>query len=289
MNRSVKIKTLCDNNSNIGEEYGNSGLSLYIEVEDNQNRVRRILFDTGLSLDHLIKSSIEQDIDLSKTDYLVLSHGHFDHTGGVEIVNRSKKRVKLFTHPHTLYPKIYKKPDGTEMEVGLSKASIECLENSCDIELSTQRSDLFQGVWTTGEIPRENEFEKIEGHLSRVYKVVNNSRITDNIIEDISLIIEIGKDNLILLCGCCHSGIVNTINMVKKLSKRGFISIIGGLQLHQSSEDQLNFTTEHIRNLNLNEISPIHSSGDLGIDKIQKKLEKVYKAGGVGTTYLYRA
>lgn len=287
MNRSIKIKTLCDNKSHIGEEFGNSGFSLYIEVTDNKERTTRILFDTGLTMDHLSGSSKIQGIDLSKIDCIVLSHGHFDHTGGLGFIQNFKNKTKLFSHPHTFYQKLYKKPDGSEMEVGIKNEIRELIREKCDTNIRDRKSDIVPGIWITGEIKRINKHEIIDGHLRDVTKLIGNSKVFDELTDDISLVLELGEEEQILICGCCHSGIVNTLHHIEQYSCRNTISIIGGLQLHQSGSDQLKFTTDKLKELPLKEISPIHSSGEIGINHLKDEFREAYKAGGVGISYKY--
>ncbi|MGL1891580.1 MAG: MBL fold metallo-hydrolase [Spirochaetaceae bacterium] len=285
MIQKVIINIICDNNSVIGEQFGNSGYSVIIECKTTNNNVTKYLFDTGVSADVLQRNLTELKIDLSDVKHIILSHGHFDHTGGLtHALKQCHKDVIVYCHPDTLIEKVLNPNKENEMSVGITATNdIEELTKKYSFITSVDKFNIDENIWLTGQIDKTNNLEKISGHLLSVVKKVNHCEVFDNISEDISLVINMVNNEKIIICGCCHSGIVNTTDHVKKISDNNIVGIVGGLQLHQASKELLLFTNRELNKLPLKIIYPLHSSGDLGFNSLNEEMPKICNSGGVGT------
>ncbi|MHA1450640.1 MAG: MBL fold metallo-hydrolase, partial [Candidatus Hodarchaeales archaeon] len=148
----------------------------------------RILFDTGPSPVALMHNVKNLKVDLTKVDTIVLSHGHWDHVGGLkEAIKMINKRIKLICHPQALQKKILVEK-GEEIDIGITEYidSIEDLKSSVELVTTTDSYHINEVIITTGEIPRINSFEKITGQLRNVSTFKNDMKVKDEIEDDLS-------------------------------------------------------------------------------------------------------
>jgi|Deesub1362B_J571_1020462.scaffolds.fasta_scaffold00102_2 7,8-dihydropterin-6-yl-methyl-4-(beta-D-ribofuranosyl)aminobenzene 5'-phosphate synthase len=219
----MRIYCLVDNyapltSQNILSEHGASFL---IESDDVL-----ILFDTGQTGKVLKNNASVMGLDLRKLTHVVLSHGHYDHTGGLSEVLEFQPVV--IASQHAFKPKYSKK-----RYIG-SPISLEEVERRTEVVLSENELKIADGIFVTGEIPRITRFETIEGLF-----LDEERKIKDPLKDDRAMIV---GDSL--LTGCCHSGIVNTLNYVEE--NHEIERIIGGLHLHNASEERLSKTMEYL-------------------------------------------
>jgi 7,8-dihydropterin-6-yl-methyl-4-(beta-D-ribofuranosyl)aminobenzene 5'-phosphate synthase len=240
----MKLTVLVDNNTLIDRYFfGEPGLSYYIE--DNGEK---ILFDTGYS-DVFIKNAFKMNIDLLDVDFLVLSHGHFDHTWGLDplikihteavIEKKAQRKATLVAHPLIFSSRKY---DDLE-EVG-SVITKNRLEGFFKIKLSKKPLWLTDNLVFLGEIPRKNDFEAKKPIGKTVFENVEKD---DYILDDSALVYKSPK-GLVVITGCSHSGICNIIEYAKETcGTEKIIDVIGGFHLLDPSHKQLQGTVEYLR------------------------------------------
>ena len=255
--KSMQLSVLVDNNTIIDQYYiGEPALSFWIE-EDN----KKILFDTGYS-DVFIKNAKILNIDLKKADYLVLSHGHFDHTGGIEpyidlFKNKGKKydseqsrTIKLVAHPLIFNRKIY---EGFG-NIGISKRKEE-IADYFDLNLSRKPLWLTKNLCFLGQIPRTNNFEA-KMPLGIVIK--NGKKFADYLIDDTALVYK-SKKGIVVITGCSHSGICNIVEYAKKVcGKQKILDIVGGFHLLNTKRKILDKTIEYFKSCKIMDFHPCH-------------------------------
>ena len=190
---------------------------------------------------------------------------------------------RLFTSH--LLPKIFNRDTENEKRVGFTASnSVEDIISLNILKLNKGKIEIFPGIHTSGEMPKKSQYEKLSGMLLSVEKYKNDKYENDNICEDMPLIIELGTDNIVIITGCCHSGLVNTIiHVQEEFPNKKIIGIIGGLQLHVAEKDQLEDTLSALKELPLTHFYPLHSSGEIGINFFSEKLESKTSIGGVGS------
>ena len=242
----MKVNILIDNNSIDKNLLTEHGLSIYIEKNN-----KKILFDTGAT-NAFLENAEKMHVDLSKIDYVVLSHGHDDHSGGLEyLLNFFNHKPKFISCPN-IFCKRYDDEDG---EFGIRLTSKD-IEKSFDVIYSAKPYYLSEEILFLGEIPRLNNFE---GKTNVGWNSITKEK--DYVTDDSALVIK-HQDGLIIITGCSHSGILNICDYAKKIFKtEKIISIIGGLHLKDSTIDYINATVNELKILELNSIYACHCTG----------------------------
>jgi 7,8-dihydropterin-6-yl-methyl-4-(beta-D-ribofuranosyl)aminobenzene 5'-phosphate synthase len=273
----LKLNVLVDNNTltQIDADFrGEPGLSFYIECDS-----KKILFDTGYS-DLFIENAHKMNITLQDIDYIVLSHGHLDHTWGlVSLIQLyttwvmqefTVKRPILVSHPEVFLPKILKKT----WQIG-SLLNKDEISRRMDLRLSKSPVWITKKLVYLGEIEKSNDFEG----LKSIGKVKKESVWTGDYILDDSALAYKSKDGLVIITGCSHPGICNIIRYAKKIcNETRIIDIVGGFHLQNPPEKQLKGTLDYFEKLNPPLIHPCHCT-DL---KSKIALSKVVKIEEVG-------
>ena len=232
---------------------GEHGFSLLLERPD-----RRILFDTGAGA-ALLNNAPRLGKDLRSVDAIALSHGHKDHTGGlVAALGAIGKRLPVYGHPGIFADRFGKRANGKMQYAGLPFKR-EALEGmGADFDLSPAFREIAPGVHVTGEVPRRNVYETGDAHLF----VPRGDRLEpDPFQDDLSMVVE-GADGLTLILGCCHSGLINTMDHVRDtLPGKPIQSVIGGTHLGFAPQDQLRQTIATLRERQIRRLGLSHCTG----------------------------
>jgi len=233
--------------------WGEHGLAFLVESSDG-----RVLFDTGASGTVLMHNLEVAGIAPETIDALVISHGHHDHTGGLAAFLEQWPGLPLYAHPDLLRER-FSQREGKMRSVGIPLAP-ERLRRLADLRLSAEPQEVLPGIWTSGEIVERPEAEgRSAHHFVRGEKGLEPDPYRD----DMALVLEAGR-GLVLLCGCCHAGLLNTLSHVERVFQRPVTAIIGGTHLINADADHLErvrqkmLETESVRNIYLN-----HCSGEM--------------------------
>ena len=243
----MKITILVDNTALFDRMFvAEHGFSAYIETGQ-----KKILFDTGYS-DACLKNAGKMGIDLLDLDYIVLSHGHFDHTGGLwhilrrhmeaEIEKTPRRIPRVIAHPRCLLPR----PKPPLADIG-SILSADDIRRGMQLELSAGPVNLTPNLVFLGEIERKTPFENVAAGPRRIV-TPDGSTQEDRIVDDTSLVFR-GRDGLVVITGCAHAGICNTIEQAKTVCcETRVLDVIGGLHL-QKPGAQLDGTLAYFADL----------------------------------------
>ena len=232
---------------------GEWGLSILVEADDY-----KILLDTGASIS-AIRNAELMGIDLSGVDKIVLSHGHSDHTGGLrDVMRKMKKKVEIIAHPDVWASKYARIGNGPYIYAGIPFQRDELENLGASFNLTKEPIWITKNIVASGEIPMTNEYEKIDPIL---YVKEKNEFRPDPLWDDQAIFIK-DKKGLVIILGCCHWGIINTVNHAKKLTGVEKIhTIVGGTHLMGSSEDRLDFTVAELKASGIQKLGVSHCTG----------------------------
>ncbi len=247
--------------------WGQHGVSFLIDVTLG-NTTKRILFDTGQSSEPIIHNMKILGIDPKTIDMIALSHCHFDHTGGlVGMLKEIKKQdVPVLAHPVLLRPHfIMDVPDPSYWlmsEIGMIKENTE--ENVRKyggyLTLVAKPFELMPGVLWTGEVERVTDFEKTVTLATRTIRA--GEVVEDQIMDDISLAINVKGEGLFVISGCSHAGVVNIVKQSVKISQVEKVrAVIGGFHLIDASEDRIRKTAKALKDLGVEKVYTGHCTG----------------------------
>lgn len=276
MSDGVKVTILADNRAGEGL-LAEHGLSMWIESDG-----KRVLFDTGQGA--LEFNARVLGVDLRETDVLVLSHGHYDHTGGIPVVLRDARGAEIFCHPGVAIAR-YAIRDGKAKPIQMPREAMTSMEKSPPERLHpVQRPVILSGrVGLTGPIPRATDFEDTGGP----FFLDPEGEAADPIEDDLALWIRT-EDGLVVCAGCSHAGIVNTLDHVRGLAGGQRIrAVIGGLHLIEASRRRLDRTIGALRLMEPDIIVPCHCTGEKAVAALKDAFGERVSPGAAGMTFRF--
>ena len=240
------------------------GLSLLLNIDLTDSERLNVLMDTGPSPDTILHNIDALNIDPKTFDVIFLSHGHYDHTGGlIGILKRIEERVPLIAHPSVFEPKLKVEPHLRYIGIPFTSSMVQvaggivlCVKNSVN---------LAKGVITSGQVERSTTFEKTEG-----FQTVREEYLTeDDLPDDQALIVEVEGRGLNVFSGCAHSGIINMTKYAQKMTGINDVhAIVGGFHLEKAGDERIRLTIEELLKLDPKVVAPCHCTGLKAINKL---------------------
>jgi 7,8-dihydropterin-6-yl-methyl-4-(beta-D-ribofuranosyl)aminobenzene 5'-phosphate synthase len=255
MNR-IKITVLVEDTAESKDVLTEHGLSFFIETDNKYG-----LFDTGQT-DVIIKNAKSLKLPIDKILWIALSHGHRDHTGGLDYLLKMLPDVDIYGHPDVILPKHIINGDWKSYGISsYSKQIISKIKNR--IHFSEDPIPITDNILTTGQIPRKTDYETIS---KRFYVERDGEFVNDSFTDDLSLILKTSK-GIIVLLGCAHSGVVNILNHVKRITgQENIYSVIGGMHLVKAPQDRINKTVEKFHMFGVEKIGLAHCTGKEAVE-----------------------
>ncbi|GAH91740.1 unnamed protein product, partial [marine sediment metagenome] len=218
-----------------------------------------ILLDTssGISASH---NADILDTDLSKIDKIVLSHGHFDHTGGLrQILRKMRKEVEIIAHPDIWAAKYARRQGQKDRYIGMPFQRQELESLGANFTLTTKPIKITDSIMTTGEIPMVTNFEEIEPN--RFFVKEKTGWQPDELLDDQALVINT-EQGLVVILGCAHRGIINTLYHAQQLTGVSQIHmVLGGCHLISASKERIRLTISALRELSAQKLGVSHCTG----------------------------
>jgi 7,8-dihydropterin-6-yl-methyl-4-(beta-D-ribofuranosyl)aminobenzene 5'-phosphate synthase len=274
--REVKVTILVDDVAGGQNLPGEHGFSCWV-----RRGSQCLLFDTGQS-NLFLKNAQHLGFNASSIHSLVLSHGHYDHTGGLRSLLGQTNNLKIFAHPDAFHPKYTQDPDGTIRSIGIP-FSKDDVEKHATILPTLEPTEIVEGIYDTGPVPRITTFEDTGGK----FFLDERCKSPDMLLDDQSLFWESSKGTVILL-GCAHCGVINTINYVRRLTEhKPVYAILGGMHLLKASTARLKATLQAFKENDVKLIGPLHCTGSTANKYFQEQIWDRFKTYRTGSSILF--
>ncbi len=255
----IRITTICENTTARNFLLGEWGISFLVEAGH-----RKVLFDTGGG-NTLLYNADKMGIDLSTIDSVVLSHGHQDHTGGLRpLLDRNhcrdpKRKVNIYTHPDALDGKYVQDKKKNVYYMGILTVMEEIKRLGAEFITSTDVTRLEEDIIISGEVPLANPYEKVSKAM--VVKDENGALQPDTLADDLALYLKT-EEGLVVVAGCAHRGIINTIKHGQEVTGLNQVfMVIGGTHLFGVPEEQFSYTVEELKSMDVNLLGVSHCTG----------------------------
>jgi 7,8-dihydropterin-6-yl-methyl-4-(beta-D-ribofuranosyl)aminobenzene 5'-phosphate synthase len=248
----IKITTLAENTAEMGY-LAEWGLSMFIEADGV-----KVLFDTGMGIAAVHNAQL-LGLDLATTDRIVLSHGHRDHTGGLrEVLMLMKKDVEIIAHPDIWALKYTRWRKKSEHYSGVPFRR-ELLENlGARFSLTKKPARITDHFMTTGEIPMISDYEEIDSGL---YDKETGKMLPDELKDDLALVID-AEYGLVVILGCAHHGVINTLKQAQKVTGKEMIyAAIGGTHLLNADLARWQKTAADLKEMGVQYLGVSHCTG----------------------------
>ena len=249
---TYRITTLVENTA-AGTLAGEHGLSFLIKTPEGA-----VLFDTGQG--HAISANVGAlGVDLSRVTAIALSHGHYDHTGGLAWALDNCRGVDVYVHPAALEPKFACEPGSAPRDIGIQMEP-EAMRTHLNLRrlvFTEAPAEIAPGLFLTGEVPRVTDFEDTGGPFYRD----GECREPDVLPDDQALYFE-GSDGLVVVLGCAHAGVVNTLRRALQLAGKTRIhAVLGGMHLVRADRRRMQATLEAFEKMQVERIGACHCTG----------------------------
>lgn len=276
----MKITTLIENNLGNKEDLDTEhGLSVYIEVDG-----KNILFDTGQS-GNFIDNAEKLDIDLKNLDYVIISHGHYDHSGGLErLIKDINPDIELYLG-HGFFNKKYSLIGDDDYDY-IGNPFDESFLKDNNIPTKYINEDIFNITENLLVFTNFNRDEEYENTNQTMYLKEDGEYKKDMFLEEVSLGLKTNK-GLFVIVGCAHPGIVNILDTIIQRTNMDIHGLIGGIHLIKEDEEKINKIIQYLKEKDIKLVGACHCTGKQGETMLSQQLEENFINNNTGTKILF--
>jgi 7,8-dihydropterin-6-yl-methyl-4-(beta-D-ribofuranosyl)aminobenzene 5'-phosphate synthase len=263
------------------------GFSALIDVYLN-NVSHRGLFDTGASGDVVLFNVDRLGVDLSIVETIILSHGHFDHAGGLMLLLKriSKPQMPVVLHPDAFLKRWMVLPNEHKIRLPPMEEDKVLEAGAKVVKITEPYSLLGNFILATGEIPRRTQFE--QGFPAHYAKINGKLQPDPLIRDDQALVMNVKGNGLVIISGCAHAGIINTVLYAKEMTGVNKVyALIGGFHLSFPNESIIDPTVEELKKIRPTFIIPCHDTGWKATNAILDAMPENFIPSAVGTTFIF--
>ena len=251
---TLRITTLSENTAAASYLLAEWGLSILVETA-----TANVLLDTGQGISASYNATI-LGADLSKVDKIVISHGHFDQTGGLQqVLRQMRKEVEIIAHPDMWAAKYARRQEEVKNYIGIPFQRQELESLGARFNLTKEPTKITESITTTGEVPMVTDFEQIEP--DRFFVKEDSGWQPDTLPDDQALIINT-ELRLFVLLGCGHRGLINTLYHAQQVtSVKQIHTVLGGCHLIGASVERVRLTIDALKELGVQRVGVSHCTG----------------------------
>ena len=264
------------------------GLSLLVTVFYGDDK-HTVLFDTGYTKVGVLYNMTQLGINPEEIEAIVLSHGHMDHTGSLNgVLDKIPHKVPLVVHPGIFrYPRYTRRPDGatsiwpqTLVKDELNRKNVELIESKTPVCLAGDT------MMVTGEVERTTSFEK---GMPNALMEENGELVFDPILDDQAIVMKLKGKGLVVVSGCAHSGIVNTLMFAQKITAAPKIhGVLGGFHLSGPFFEKVHDSTvEALKKIDPEVLIPMHCTGWKATQRFQQEFAESFVLNSVGSKVMF--
>ncbi len=281
------------------------GFAALVEIDDEA----RILWDAGITQTTLLENMRRLKVEPTRITHVALSHGHGDHTAAMtavlqamalqpeerrwegdlpleEVLAQRGRRVPLVAHPAAFRERWAIGRDGARHGPSLPPPRGAWEAAGAEIVLSEKPYRLAPGCWTTGAVPRRS-FEK-SGIPPRRYYRDGTALVPDEMEDDQALVVHVEGKGLVVVAGCAHAGIVNTVHYAREISGVEKVwAVLGGFHLARATAEELQFTIDEIKRLSPAVIAPAHCTGLAAVCRFAAEMPGSFQQALVGARFAF--
>ena len=275
---SLNVTVLCENTAGKRSVLGEHGLSLWVEADG-----RCLLFDTGQgrTLAHNVEAL---GVPLERAEAIVLSHGHYDHAGGLPAALAQAGGAKLYAHPAALEAKYAREPKPPHRYLGVPREAEARPARSGRFVPTPAPTEVLPGVFVTGQIPRQCPAEA--GPTG--YYVDATCARPDPLLDDQAMYV-LCAEGVVVLLGCAHAGVVNTLDFVAATTGRSQIhAVLGGMHLGAALPARLAATADALTRYGVRLVAPCHCTGAQAVAYLWSRFPRQWVPCSAGDRFRFR-